>query len=565
MLSKRMIDTRDDSSILSDDTFNENQNGTEQEVKELVQGKENFKGLKGDNVNSLSRTTTREVRATPSESDLDTYTDAETPDKVSCETPYTLMTHGQKWFMVALLTSGGFWSSLGSPIYYPALKQLEQVFNINEEMVNITVVVYFIFQGVAPTISGGLADVYGRRPVILAGMLIYVVASIGLACSNSYGVIVFLRCVQSAGISPLIAISSGVVGDFTTKSERGSFVGAVSGFALMGQAFGSLIGAGLTAAYDWRAIFWFLTIGCGTCLIINFFLLPETKRTITGNLSIKPKRMINRAPILALPYFQRRLKYDNPDYDSLDHSEVKIDLISALKIIAHPEIIMSLMPAGLQFALWTLTLTSISSQLAEAPYNYSLTIIGICYLPAGISGLIGSFCTGKVIDIYYKSALRKFQQRQEQGLIAPDARFNILKARLITALPQNFVSVVAFTIFGWSVQKGWHIAVPLVTSGIGSFCAMSTLSTSSTLLVDLYPSKSSTATSCYNFIRCSLSAIFMACFAKMKASMTVGGTFTFISGLVFIGNFVTLIPLNYGMEWRYKRALKAELKAMGKE
>ncbi|CEP62144.1 Aqr1p LALA0_S04e08834g [Lachancea lanzarotensis] len=517
-----------------------------------------------DDIESVSRLVTREMLTSTPDS-ASTYAASVNDELVhddKLKAPHTLLNRWQKWAMVGLLTSAGFWSSLGSPIYYPALKQLEKQFNVDEELVNITVVVYLLFQGIAPSISGGLADVYGRRPIILSGMLIYVCASIGLACANSYGVIVVLRCLQSAGISPIIAISSGVTGDFTLKHERGTFVGAVSGFTLTGQAFGSLIGAALTAAYDWRAIFWFLTIGCGTCLIVNFFLLPETKRTIVGNMSIKPKNILNRSPVFLLKSVRKQFRLSNPDLETLDVNKPKFDLISTFKILAHPEILMSLMPAGLQFALWTLTLTSLSSQLTAAPYNYKLTIVGICYLPSGIGGLIGSFVTGKVIDVYYKRAVRSFERKKEQGLIPPDAKFNTLRSRLFTSIPQNYMSVAAFTIFGWSIQKGWHISVPLITSAIGSFCAMSTLSSSSTLLVDLYPNRSSTATSSYNFVRCTLSAIFMACLAKMNKALTIGGTFTLISGFVFIGNLVTLIPIMYGMKWREERALRAERKAM---
>lgn len=506
------------------------------------------------NNGTLSRATTREIR----EHDNSEVSSIEKQE--SDEAPYTLLNYRQKWGMVGLLTMCTFWSSLGSPIYYPALKQLEAQFHIDEDMVNVTVVVYLLFQGIAPTVSGGLADIYGRRPVILIGMIIYVVASIGLACCNSYGVVVFLRCVQSAGISPTIAISSGVVGDFTLKMERGTFVGAASGFALLGQAFGSLIGAALAAAWNWRAIFWFLVIGCGACLLIVYVCLPETKRTIVGNLSITPKNFLNRAPIFLLKPIRKRFKYDNPDYETLDHNIPKLDLTSALKITMQPEIMLSLLPAGLQFAMWTLMLSAISSELSAAPYNYELTIVGVCYLPAGIGGLIGSFITGKIIDIYYRRSLLKFQERKEQGLIPPETEFNVIRARLLAGLPQNYISVVSFLIFGWSVDKGWAVPAVLITSCISSFCTMSTLSTSSTLLVDLYPGKSSTATSSFNFIRCTLSAIFMGCFAKMKSSMTVGGTFTFICGLVFLGNFLVFIPMKSGMKWRNQRALKAELK-----
>lgn len=522
----------------------------------------NFEGAYINSHGTLSKTTTREI-----EGDLDSETSSHSSDdkvdptqQITAETkaPYTLLSYGQKWGMVAILTMCGFWSSLGSPIYYPALRQLEKQFNVDENMVNVTVVVYLLFQGISPTVSGGLADCFGRRPIILAGMLIYVIASIGLACAPSYGVIIFLRCIQSIGISPTIAISSGVVGDFTLKHERGTFVGATSGFVLLGQCFGSLIGAVLTARWDWRAIFWFLTIGCGSCFLIAFLIFPETKRTIAGNLSIKPKRFINRAPIFLLGPVRRRFKYDNPDYETLDPTIPKLDLSSAGKILVLPEIILSLFPSGLLFAMWTLMLSSISSGLSVAPYNYHLVIIGVCYLPGGIGGLMGSFFTGRIIDMYFKRKIKKFEQDKANGLIPQDAEINMFKVRLVCLLPQNFLAVVAYLLFGWSIDKGWRIESILITSFVCSYCAMSTLSTSTTLLVDLYPTKSSTASSCFNFVRCSLSTIFMGCFAKMKAAMTVGGTFTFLCALVFFFNFLMFIPMKYGMKWREDRLLKQQ-------
>ncbi|CCH62193.1 hypothetical protein TBLA_0G02550 [Henningerozyma blattae CBS 6284] len=515
---------------------------------------------------TLSHTTTRELHS--DDSSIDTSLDGElsTPDEEAQEhtPPHSMLSYWNKWGMVAVLTMCGFWSSLGSPIYYPALKQLEKKFNVDENLVNVSVVVYLIFQGFAPAVSGGLADIYGRRPVILFGMLVYVVASIGIAACNSYGVIIFLRCLQSTGISPLIAISSGAVGDFTVKAERGTFVGAVSGLVLMGQAFGSLIGAALAAAYNWRAIFWFLAIGCGACMAIAGIVLPETKRTLVGNLSVTPKRIINRAPILYLKPVKKRFKLDSPDYNTIDPNIPKLDLTSAIKITAQLEIFLSLFPGGLQFALWTLMLTSISGQLSAAPYNYKLIIVGLCYLPGGIGGLLGSLLTGRIIDVFYKKSLKKFEDDKAAGLIPQEEEFNIFRARLIAALPQNFLAVISFLLFGWSVDKKWNIAAVCVTSFVSSYCAMSTLSTSSTLLVDLYPGKSSTATSCFNLIRCSLSALFMGCFADMKEAMTIGGVFSFLCGLILLGNFLVFIPMKYGTKWRRERLNKAEAKRLEK-
>ncbi|CCF60161.1 hypothetical protein KAFR_0J00930 [Kazachstania africana CBS 2517] len=552
-------------SLHSDDDIGSSSNVTDQ-IKKLhddptITKWRDYQKLHG----TISRTTTNELGDDDTSSEC-SHDEQEQQHIVEGEQnyPHTLLTYRQKWFMVFLMTITGFWSSLGSPIYYPALKELEQKFNIDENKVNVTVVVYLLFQGVAPAISGGLADVYGRRPVILGGMLIFVVASIGIAKAPSYGVIVFLRCIQSIGISPTIAISSGVVSDFTVKRERGTFVGATSGLVLIGQGIGPLLGAVITAALHWRAVFWFLTIGCGSCMIIGFFLLPETKRTIVGNLSIKPKNIINRAPITYLPVVQKRFHYDNPDYDSLDLNKPTLDLSTAFRITALPEIFLSLLPGGLQFAMWTLMLSSISSELSVAPYNYSLTIIGVCYLPAGIGGLAGSMLTGRVIDLYYRRSLQKFQEDKESGKISEDTPFNNFKVRLACVLPQCFIAICSFILFGWSVDKGWKIPSVLITSFVCSYCTMSSLSVMTTLLVDLYPTKSSTASSCFNFVRCSLSTIFMGCFAKMKQSMTVGGTFSFLCGLLLCANLLTFIPLTKGIQLRERRAAKMEAKRQAK-
>lgn len=540
---------------MSSDSYHEQ--SKEYEVKSIAASDENRK------IDRLaSSTTTKEVDSSYFSSSNFSFDEGQYE---KYQPPHSLLSYKMKWGMVFLLTMSTFWSSVGSAIYYPALKQLEKKFNADANRMNITVVVYLLFQGIAPVVSGGLADIYGRRPIIVGGMLVFIVASIGVACCNSYGVIVFLRCVQSFGISPAIAISAGVVADFTTKDERGTFVGANSGLALFGQAFGSLIGAALTSAWNWRAIFWFLAIAGGVSFVFVFTFLPETKRTIAGNLSIKPKHLINVAPVFLLKPVRQRFKWDNPDTDTLDPRKPKFDLTQALRICAQWEILLSLFPAGMQFSMWSLMLSSIASNLSSPPYNYKLIIVGVCYLPSGIGGLLGSVMTGRMIDFYYKRQLNKYNKTREQGLIPGEVPFNFFKSRLVTALPQNFICVATFLLFGWSLDKGWKIPSVLVVSCISSYCTMSTMATSTTLLVDLYPGKSSTATSCFNFIRCSLSAMFMGCFAKMQDAMTIGGVFSFLCGVTFFCNFLLLIPMKYGMRWRQERDAKARAKQIGND
>ena len=82
-----------------------------------------------------------------------------------------------------------------------------------------------IFQGLAPTIMGDLADTAGRRPAYTLCFVIYIGANIGIALCKDYVSLLVLRCLQSTGCAATIALGSGVVADIATSSERGQWMG----------------------------------------------------------------------------------------------------------------------------------------------------------------------------------------------------------------------------------------------------------------------------------------------------------------------------------------------------
>ena len=106
--------------------------------------------------------------------------------------------------------------------------------------------------------------------------ILYIAANIGLALQNSYAALFLLRCLQSSGSSGTIALSSGVVADVATASERGSYMGFVTAGALLGPAVGPVIGGVLAQFLGWRSIFWFLTIFGASFLVIFAIFFPET-------------------------------------------------------------------------------------------------------------------------------------------------------------------------------------------------------------------------------------------------------------------------------------------------
>ena len=219
---------------------------------------------------------------------------------------HSVFSKNQRRFIVVMASWAGFFSPVSANIYYPALNSLKSDLHVGNTLINLTLTSYMvlyshsligqtladhqqIFQGLAPAFIGDLADIAGRRPAYITCFVLYIAANIGLALQNSYAALFLLRCLQSSGSSGTIALSSGVVADVATASERGSYMGFVTAGALLGPAVGPVIGGILAQFLGWRAIFWFLTIFGASFLVIFVIFFPETARSAVGNGSIAPK------------------------------------------------------------------------------------------------------------------------------------------------------------------------------------------------------------------------------------------------------------------------------------
>nr|QFR37079.1 MFS transporter [Cyberlindnera americana] len=471
--------------------------------------------------------------------------------------PYTVYSRTEKYILVLLAASICCWSTIGSPIYYPALGTIEKEFNISEELVNISVVVYLLCQGIFPTFAAGAADIYGRRPVVILCLCIFIGASIGIAVISSYTVLLILRCIQSAGASPTVSIATGIVGDYTQRHERGGYIGIQSGISLLGQAFGPLIGAGLVAGFNWRSIFWFLAIGGGVSLIMAILILPETKRSFVGNGSVKPKYAANIAPIVLIPYFRKKWKLDNPDYSTLDPDNSR-DIFASFKILIVPEVAICLMNGAVHFATWVVSLTCLTTELSKL-YGYDVMTIGLCYISAGVGGLSGAIVSGRVLDRVYRHLHGRFLQQKQDGVIAQDAEFNIVKARVVVVFPFVLVAEGFTIMYGWCLYKHVHISAICISTFFVSFGCLSVVGSNMTLMIDLYPSQSSAATSCVNLTRCLTAALLVGTLTYMNNAMTVAGTLTMLAGFGAVFAISLLIPVKYAAQWRASREKRKAL------
>lgn len=142
-----------------------------------------------------------------------------------CSPPFTVFSVGQKRWIIFLAALSGMFSPMSSFIFYPAITSIARGLHVTVELVNLAITTYMIVSGIVPVLLGTAADRYGRRPIYILALSIYLVSNIGLALQNSFPALLVLRMLQSAGSSGTISLGYGVIADITTEDDRGSYVG----------------------------------------------------------------------------------------------------------------------------------------------------------------------------------------------------------------------------------------------------------------------------------------------------------------------------------------------------
>jgi MFS family permease len=145
--------------------------------------------------------------------------------------------------------------------------------------------IYIVFQVISSVLFGPLSDTYGRRPVLLFTLAIYLISNIGLAANeHNYAALLIVRALQRLGASAAHAIAFGVVAGVCVQSERGRMLGPISMALNLGACVGPVVGgvvAYLNRDHIW--VFWVLVIVSVLLVVSSGVLLPETARSLVGN------------------------------------------------------------------------------------------------------------------------------------------------------------------------------------------------------------------------------------------------------------------------------------------
>ncbi|KAI0347750.1 MFS general substrate transporter [Trametopsis cervina] len=479
-------------------------------------------------------------------------------DATASEKPYSIYNIREKWGIVIMASIAGLFSPLTANIYFPAIPTLSDEFHKSVELINLTVTMYMVLQGISPMFWGTLADRWGRRPMFLGCLLVLALACVGLALvpTNAYWLLMLLRCIQAAGSASTIALGAGVIGDIATREERGGFFGLYALGPMVGPCIGPVIGGGLADGLGWRSIFWFLCIGSAVCFVVMLLFLPETLRTLVGDGSIKPKAIYRPLiPIIGRKYTE----------DSHVQKLAKKPFTNPLLIFFYPDVSLLLIFNATLYAVMYGVTTSISTLFSTTYPFLNETDIGLCFLSLGGGMMFGTVIGGKSLDRDYRSIKRRLEQKARddpESKIRPedvmkDENFPVEYARLRMTVFYSAIYVATCVAYGWCLDRKVNLAGPLVLLVVIGYTIVIIMNSVQTLLVDLLPSQSSSVTACNNIVRCSFGAACVSVIDLMIKALGVGWTYVLLAGLCVLVGPLLYVIMRMGPKWRGDRRMRA--------
>lgn len=236
---------------------------------------------------------------------------------------------------------------------------------------------------------------------------------------------------------------------------------------LMGPLLGPIIGGLLAESLGWRSTQWFLVI-YGASLVLSLFLaLPETRKDRSaGPKGAQPDVLptVANQPNLNRVSSRRSVRQKTKTWVT----QVRKWLIDPLKIVSYlrfPAVVLTIYYASITFFSLYLLNLSMEVTFSRAPYNFSVLIVGLTYIPGSLGYIAASVFGGKWTDTIMAREAKKAGRIDENGkpVYRPEDRMRE------NAWIAAFLYPAALIWYGWTVEKTVFWAVPVSSCFHSSF------------------------------------------------------------------------------------------------
>ncbi len=176
-------------------------------------------------------------------------------------------------------------------MYLSSLPEMITDFGTNEAVLNISLYGFFAALAVSILILGPFSEKYGRKPVLVCSLALYIVMSFLCSFMDNIWMFILVRMLEAIGAGGALVVTTAVIKDSFTGKIQATVLTVTSAIGIIGPMAAPVLGAFLAESTGWQSTFWFTSILGAVCLFFAFAFtesLPQEKRytgTVAGSLS----------------------------------------------------------------------------------------------------------------------------------------------------------------------------------------------------------------------------------------------------------------------------------------
>ena len=200
-------------------------------------------------------------------------------------------------FLVSLLTLLVAIGPLTTDLYLPSLPALKQSFNTNTSAVQWTLSGYMFSFAFCQLIHGALSDRFGRRPILIIGMLVYIAASVACALALMIEHLILARLMQALGACCGPVLGRAIVRDLYPPERGARILAFLAAVMAIVPGIAPIFGGWFFIEYGWQSNFILLAFFGALILALIWWYMPETNHSLDQT-ATQPRRMIHNWGIL---------------------------------------------------------------------------------------------------------------------------------------------------------------------------------------------------------------------------------------------------------------------------
>jgi multidrug resistance protein len=445
----------------------------------------------------------------------------------------------QKWAVTDVMSATGFNRIMVSTIMAPALSTISSELNMSSTEAAMALSIYLLATAFGPLVIGPLSEVYGRKRVLHASNVWFLVWNIMCGFAKTKEVLIASRFMAGFGASSIYALAGGVLGDIWRPEQRGRSLAVYLLIPLLGAAVGPIIGGFMAGRASWRWMFWSTSIFQGVMILVSFTVFRETYAPI-----------ILKRKAEGLRHNSGDARYYTIHERTSEHKSLPSVLVKALTrplrlLMFHPLIQITCILEAFSYGLLYIVLSSFADLWIQH-YHFHVELSGLHYMAIALGEAAGSQFGGWFMDFYRRRCQARLSG--DIGAIEPEHRLKL-------AFPGLVLWPFALVLYGWTAQ--YHIHWSVVDLGIFFLCLglqMGDLPVTA-YVIEAYGEHTSSAIAATQFPR-SLAAFLFPLFAPtMYRELGYGWGNTVLALVGFpLGATVTLTLWRLGKRLRLKNA-----------